>query len=189
MLFGGEAFTPAAAGIQNGTTLALADTWIWNGKTWAQAGEPSPLGTNPPARYSATMAYDDATHQLLLFGGDQGGGVLPVLGDTWIWDGNVWKQATGTNPQARYSASMAYDPVVRQLVMTGGGGLPLLGNGSAIPMSDTWIWGGKGWTKAAGTSPPAQDAMGNVPGNVPMVYDAVARQMLLHGYLRETWTW
>src|SRR4051812_39871735 len=45
---------------------------------------------NPDARSAAAMAYDDATRQVVLFGGQMGSG--PV-GDTWVWSGSNWTQS------------------------------------------------------------------------------------------------
>ena len=49
-------------------------------------GEP---GT-PPARTNAALAYDDATRQLILFGGQSVNG--DALDDTWNWDGSEWRR-------------------------------------------------------------------------------------------------
>ena len=57
VLFGGA--VPASTG------SALDDTWVWNGTSWSQRI----LATRPPGRTQAAMAYDAATHKLVLFGG------------------------------------------------------------------------------------------------------------------------
>lgn len=55
--------------------------------TWTQQ---SPA-TSPPARYAGSMAYDQATSQLVLFGGLDSQN--NVIGDPWTWDGTTWIQA------------------------------------------------------------------------------------------------
>lgn len=44
-------------------TAPHADTWIWGGSGWSQAG------TGPEARFAGTMAYDYSAGALVLFGG------------------------------------------------------------------------------------------------------------------------
>jgi len=56
-----------------------ADTWLWNGVTWA----PVVTEAYPSYRYYSGMAYDSATHSVLLFGGATGYPSV-ALGDTWV---------------------------------------------------------------------------------------------------------
>ena len=107
----------------------LSDTWLWNGSTWTRAS----LSINPPARLQATMAYDAALGQLVLFGGYE-----PSLGssgsDTWLWNGTTWTQANpGTSPPARIEAAMAYDATIGQMVLFGG-------SGNLGLLTDTWSY-------------------------------------------------
>ncbi len=70
VLFGGDnAFTPV---VFNGT-------WTWDGTTWTRQFPK----TSPPAREGASMAYDAATSNVVLFGGNPAAG--PAFGDTWTW--------------------------------------------------------------------------------------------------------
>lgn len=56
----------------------LADTWIWDGATWALAAP----ANSPPPKSGQTMAYDVARGNIVMFGGwDETG----ALSDTWIW--------------------------------------------------------------------------------------------------------
>ncbi|MGA3149423.1 MAG: kelch repeat-containing protein, partial [Acidimicrobiales bacterium] len=80
----------------------------------SKAGAVSPATTwtaqspaaSPSARYGATMAYDPATGNMVLFGGE---GRSAFLNDTWTWDGSTWTaQSPAASPPARYGASMAY---------------------------------------------------------------------------------
>jgi hypothetical protein len=56
----------------------FGDTWTWDGSTWTKQAP----ATHPSARYFASMAYDAATHTIVLFGGSIGADV----GDTWTWN-------------------------------------------------------------------------------------------------------
>ncbi len=56
----------------------LNDTWTWNGTTWTQQAP----ATSPPARNTASMAYDSGTGQLVLFGGFNGSN---AVNDTWVY--------------------------------------------------------------------------------------------------------
>lgn len=87
-----------------------------NGDTWLTA-DPAPATSwtkaSPVHRISprdgAAMAFDAATGQVVLFGGQgsssmSGSGTLDA--DTWTWDGRDWTQrATGPSPAASTSAS------------------------------------------------------------------------------------
>jgi hypothetical protein len=82
--------------------------------TWSQLS-PS---MKPSARKQATMAFDPASGQLVLFGGTRNG--VP-MGDTWIWTGSTWtQQSPNTSPSARYGTTMAFDPATGQLILFGG---------------------------------------------------------------------
>lgn len=56
----------------------LNGTWAWDGTTWTRQFPQA----SPSARANASMAYDPAAGNVVLFGGFGGNG---VLGDTWTW--------------------------------------------------------------------------------------------------------
>lgn len=73
----------------------------------------------PPARAFAAAAYDEATHQVVLFGGVGQSGA--ALGDTWTWDGSAWtQQHPAVSPPARAHAAMTYDPHTHDVLLVGG---------------------------------------------------------------------
>ena len=119
MLLAGLILLPAAAAFAGSSTSPTP--------TWTQA---SPA-TSPPARNGATMAYDPATGNMVLFGGYTGSS---YLADTWTWNGTTWTQASpATRPPGRDGAPMAYDPATGNMVLFGGY------DGSSF-LADTWTW-------------------------------------------------
>jgi hypothetical protein len=88
ILFGGSTF------VANGPALAdpeSSDLWGWTGRGWSQiSGHSTNTQDMPAARYIAGLANDDATQQLVLFGGVsgltflEGAGAFSVRGDTWV---------------------------------------------------------------------------------------------------------
>jgi Kelch motif len=59
-------------------TFVRDDTWVWDGSTWIEQAP----ATHPPARASASMVYDAATGNVVLFGGYNR---FHSLNDTWAW--------------------------------------------------------------------------------------------------------
>ena len=142
--------------------------------TWTQQFP----ATSPPARHVPSMAFDQSTGQLVLFGGNSG----DHRNDTWTYDGTTWtQQFPATSPPGRYSASMAFDPATGQLVLFGGYG------GSY--RNDTWTYDGTTWTRQfPATSPPARS-------DASMAFDQSTGQLVLFGgersglRLGDTWTY
>jgi hypothetical protein len=157
----------------------LDDTWTFNGTNWKKL---SPA-TSPPGRAGASMAYDPATRDIVLFGGNQASNTH-FLDDTWAFNGTNWKKlAPATSPPGRWSASMAYDAATRQMVLFGGyaTGQPFL--------ADTWTFNGTNWKEIAPPTSP--------PGRLfaSMAYDPATRVIVLFGgsdrsnaFLNDTWT-
>jgi hypothetical protein len=74
LLLGGD-----ASGGFDGLGTPLDDLWAWNGSAWQQLHP----ATSPPARFYAQMAYDDATGEVVLFGGSVNS--VADLADTWVY--------------------------------------------------------------------------------------------------------
>jgi hypothetical protein len=160
-----------------GNTPLLADTWIWDGTDWMQQHPVS----SPPARDFASMAYDAATGQLVLFGGVRIAGLPPApLNDTWTWNGADWtQQHPATVPPSRVQASMAYDEANHTLVLFGG---LHVGNG-VNQLQDTWTWNGVNWIQQyPASSPSLTMTLDGEPmsfENPSMAYDETTRQIML----------
>jgi len=185
VLFGGVALISSS----NLSLNTLGDTWLWNGSTWTEEFP----AASPPVRDSAAMAYDAATGNLVLFGGESASASTEnALGDTWAWNGSTWtEEFPAASPPARYDALMAYDAATEQVVLFGGASSS--GVFCSTCLDDTWVWNGSTWTqKFPTTSPPAR--YGAV-----MAYDAATQQVVLFGGfnangdvwvpLNDTWVW
>jgi hypothetical protein len=192
VLFGGLGTEPQPLAY----SVLEGDTWTWDGANWT---EHSPV-TSPPARLGASMVYDAATGNMVLFGGELSAAVsCPPIGppctptpptldnNTWTWDGTTWTEQSPTiSPPARYLASMAYDAATGNVVLFGG-------VGTSGDLSDTWTWDGTTWTEQnPAPSPPARDS-------AAMDFDPATNAVVLFGgqgpsgdngiYLGDTWTW
>ncbi len=153
--------------------------------TWAEL---KPTRT-PPACQDGAMAYDPATHRIVLFGGI--GTSDNILGNTWTWNGADWTEASPPkSPSPRFGAAMAYDATTRQMVLFGGeetlGGL---GHGGEL--NDTWTWNGTTWSELHPAKSPGGRAYAS------MAYDAASGHLVLFGgedpdaysFFGDTWTW
>ena len=158
----------------------FADTWEWDGRLWVQVGD-----TGPTQRVLTGLAYDPVNTQVLLFGGS---GPAPngiTLGDTWLWDGQVWLQVEDAGPSPRMHFALATDPVRRRVVLFGGQAFG--GAGEITLLGDTWEWDGTEWTQRDDVGPSRR-------AGATMAYDPVGARLLLFGgfdgALRDdTWGW
>src|SRR6266498_3936267 len=108
------------------------ETWVWNG-TWTRKNP----ATRPSPRAYANMVYEEARHQVVLFGGTRDG--IFGLNDTWVWDGSDWSNwFPGNQPAPRFLHGMAYDAFRQEVVLFGG-------HDSGIDFDDTWVWNGTNW--------------------------------------------
>ncbi len=149
----------------------LNDTWVWTGSNWLQQHP----ATVPTARTRAALAYDAASGQLILFGGDSATGMSAAMNDTWVWTGSNWRQqhprtapalsATFQGRQVMFDyPDMVYDPTTGKLLLT------LIGigdnNGTQADYSTVadWTWDGHNWAEVT--------AIGPFVDGVNLFYDA-----------------
>ena len=116
--FGGDNFGPL-----------FDDTWAFDleADTWTRMDPP----TSPSARSYYSMAYDERSDRVVLFGGGS-------VGDTWTYDfdSDTWKQLSdGGGPEPRAYASMVYDSSTERLILFGGVSGP-----AEEPLDDTWTF-------------------------------------------------
>ena len=125
--------------ICQGSCFPVNDTWIFDGSSWKRQ-QPA---ASPPARYYASIAYDEARQVVVLFGGITCGDLAcTAVNDTWTWDGTTWtEQHPALAPPPRYGHAMAYDAKHQQVVLFSG----CLESCPAM-LSDTWTWDGSNWT-------------------------------------------
>ncbi len=116
------------------STCPTQDTYSYVNDTWTDLT--SSDGTAPSARVYTWMTWDNATNQVILFGGgssDTG----PGLNDTWAFAGGKWYDESANlsiAPEARGWQTMAYDPQFDSVILFGGY------TGSSY-FGDTWSYG------------------------------------------------
>jgi hypothetical protein len=151
---------------QSGTK---SETWAWTAAAGWTRLTPSHI---PPGRTWGNMAYDDATQQIVLYGGQSAtptGGVLDLLSDTWTWDGTDWTQrAPATSPPPTIFLPMAYD-VGTQTVIG-------VRDNDPTPSTSTWQWDGTNWGRLTTTHNPSWPKQG-----AGIAYSTDASTMVLFG--------
>ena len=158
------------------------DTWAWDGKVWKSVSE-----SGPASRFPAGFVYDATRELTLLFGGhrfSQSG--IETFGDTWSWDGKIWKQYSTPNAPARRDGGRAvFDTRRKQIVLFGG-----IEIGASVNyFDDTWIWKDSSWTEIKAAAPLGR-------GHHSMAYDAERDRVIVFGgarkmgeILNDTWEW
>jgi hypothetical protein len=117
---------------------ATPQTWTWDGAQWHQLDV-----ANPPARSGAGVAFDPASHSVLLFGG-VGLETMTLLNDTWAWNGTAWSKLNPTHsPSPRQAFAMAPLSGQREVLLIGG-------NTQHGFVDDAWIWNGSDWSQSTG---------------------------------------
>jgi hypothetical protein len=140
---------------QSGTSNYLSPDWV----------QVSPT-TTPPVTSAATMAYDPATSQVVMFGGCAA--ACPSSA-TWLWNGTTWSLGNPTTvPPARLYQTMAWDPALNEIIMFGG-------SGATSYLNDTWAWNGSNWSQLATTAPPAART------DAGMSFDPAINKLVLFG--------
>ena len=155
----------------NSGGMVQDDTWVWNGSAWTNVTPASSANSPTGGREGASMAYDAAAGNVVLFGGSDEYG--NDQNDTWTWNGLNWTQQSPANPPAaRDGGAMAYDPALGQVVLFGGEQNPQSPN----YINDTWVWSGTTWTSVNfPNSPGARYAYNQ------LTYDAAQSQLILFG--------
>ncbi len=150
------------------TAQGEAQTWAWTGAAWTLL-HPT---VSPSGRDSASMTFDSATGQLLMFGGEQ---TLGPLAETWTWDGATWRQLhPAKSPAARLLAALGPNSAgVPGLVLYGGADF-------SRALHDTWIWDGASWNAVVPNHAPPAGV------GAPVATDT---QLDLVGRDGEIWAW
>lgn len=136
------------------------DTWTWNG-TWS--GPLAGLEEAPEPRDGHRMALDEASGEVMLFGGCKAAYCLEPeerLDDTWAWDGGQWKllaQGTGVGP---IQGVMVYHQAEGAMYRFDEG--------------NNYRWNGSAWEQSVGVNP-------NAYGRFAAAYDPKADGIVLFG--------
>ncbi|MCI4332796.1 MAG: PKD domain-containing protein [Thermoplasmata archaeon] len=133
-------------------------TWTYVSGNWTHL----PLVHTPPARSGASMVYDAANQEVVLFGGCYS--AYPTLfdNDTWVFSKDTWTELTtpaNATPPARRDASMTYDASRGAVLMFGGTSATYFYNNSTATgqvYNDTWAFSGGHWTRLATPLAPSQ---------------------------------
>ena len=115
-------------------------TWIFSNANWSTA----PSGAVRPApRWGASMAFDAAAGDVVMFGGCSDPGCGHSLNDTWTYAAGIWTNRTATSgaaPPPRGRAMMTFDPNLGELLLMGG-----QANGPGGPLADAWCYRNGSW--------------------------------------------
>ncbi|MCB4756618.1 MAG: hypothetical protein LHV69_06250 [Elusimicrobia bacterium] len=101
-------------------------TWVYDvaASSWSKLN----LDPAPSIRIGCSMAYDQASHRMILFGGrGDGWNSSDLLDDTWSFDvaNAVWEEKIPlSKPAARADAALTYDLRHSQIVLYGGRNTP-----------------------------------------------------------------
>ncbi len=177
--------TSAAYSPHLGRLLALGGAGsaiqVWSGTTWVPIGVAAP---DVPFRNGFATTTEVARAQVVLFGGEVPSRPSRRLNDTWIWNGQFWRELATSGPPPRSAAALAYDAVHSRSVLFGGvDGLN--------DLADTWLFDGSTWTAVTPAVSP-----GPRSGHA-MAFDARSGRVVLFGgrqtvgnqYSDETWEW
>ncbi|MCE5231553.1 hypothetical protein LLG95_18400 [bacterium] len=110
------------------------ETWSYDGTNWTRMNP----ATAPAASSCASMTYDAARSEVVMFGGYRYRN--PVSNETWTWNGTTWtKKNPATVPTASGESKMIYDSQRNRIV------LYLMNATYNVP--ETWEWDGTNWTR------------------------------------------
>jgi Protein of unknown function (DUF4232) len=178
------------------TSLALDDTWTWNGTSWTQL-HPAHV---PPWSSGLAMSYDARSKSVLLLTLPSSHPNLDLTPDgvgsrgdtpfgTWQWNGSDWRElATPSAPLFAIGAVFHGNPRLTPLAHGAGllfyswsiytGTCPPPGQCGGPPDptntldSQTWTWDGTSWTQQHPTHAPGEAQLVVTPGAdaAPTVY-------------------
>lgn len=136
-----------------------SDTWTYSGGVWDNIT--SSLSVSPPPLLAPVMSYDPPASEVVVFGGatpEPGFEFGQDLSVTWTFSHGAWKNVSstsGTPPDGRILASMAYDPAQGFLVLFGG-----WNTSTGALYGDTWLYSDGHWTIYFASPTPSQHIIG-----------------------------
>jgi hypothetical protein len=124
-------------GVLDNDTL-VQDVWILEGNSWREVRTPA---VRPSVRAGQAGTYDSQRRRMLIFGGEDED---ERLGDTWEWDGEIWrehKEELAPAPRSRFG--LAFVEGRERVALFGG-----CTNFACIsPLPDLWEWDGFQWAQ------------------------------------------
>jgi hypothetical protein len=109
-------------------------TWSWNGVAWVRAGGRRPVRTG-----GRRHGLRQQRQEIVLFGGQGAaaadGQLQALYGDTWVWNGRTWRNASNIGPSARAFHTMSFDRRACFVLMHGG-------EQRGVILDDLWAWDG-----------------------------------------------
>ena len=182
LLFGGGEGNVPAGSFSN--WLAFNDTWLYASGAWSNLTVADNLTLHPPGEYGVGMAYDAATQQMVLLGGENstgnGAGVCNPVDLEWTFANGTWTNRTASaspfpdGSNGLYDMGMVWDSALNGIVVFGG-----IVNAPGCPSTNqTWLLGPSGWTNLTpvltGPSPPANSWL-------EIAYDQSTAQVVMEG--------
>jgi hypothetical protein len=128
----------------DGQWRIVGDSWTTSGAAWRPIGE-------IPSRDHNTLV-ETRGGGVLMFGGIGADRSAAWPGDTWELRGDAWVRVATEGPGGRGRTAMAFDRARNEVVLFGGVSAPEPDQSQTF-LSDTWIWNGTGWRKAADGGP------------------------------------
>jgi hypothetical protein len=140
-----------------------AETWEWNGSTWALRGTGGPV-----PRTEHRMVYDPVRQVVVLYGGISL--TNSRLNDTWEWNGVYWLERFGiAAANVSLRGTLGYDTTRQRVVLHGG--YDTNGNGTGA----VWEYDGTGWQQRTAQGGPSEMT------NHAMAYDVANQRFVLFG--------
>lgn len=182
-------------GCSGGCLPALNDVWVLTNANGTEATTPvwiqlAPSGTPPSPRIAMASAYDPASNELILFGGQNGGGFGgATFPEVWVLThanglGGIpaWIDVSfaGGPPPGQFGPSYAFDSVHNRLIVAGGSA-----KGTGLPTNAVWVLADANDTSTipTWTNLIAENSAGPPPGFSfrPAAFDPGTGRMILVG--------
>ena len=124
-------------------------TYEWDGSSWSY--KPTPAW--PSSRDFTGMAYNPASGETILYGGQTG--AYQWKNDMWSWNGERWREIHLPDfPHIRVDHYMGYDEANREVVLFGGYNHGVYPE-DEIWFRDTWVWNSYEWVEQFPSTRPA----------------------------------
>ncbi len=165
-------------------------TWVYSAGTWSNVTSMSP--TMPAARTANSLAYDAASGEVVLFGGDCWYFTIcrdQPLNDTWTFHAGIWRNVTNR------STAQPSQRVAAALLPIGADGVLLFGGwegGGASLLNDSWQFTNGSWRNVTNASQPRPSARAEAvtadigPSSTPALFGGIDSGGNL---ANDTWTY